>query len=461
MSQKQTDIQSAALIREALQSVADSESFQNVERLKQILRYVVERHLAGEGPNIRAKSIALDVYSYLPDEVPDHENAIRVDIGRLRQRLAAYYLDEGKNDLVVISLPKGTYAPEFQFLQPTAPETSAQDLTNARSVSSTRNVAAPKRPPTASARTSLLLVFGFVLAVTAGAVVAVKVASLQEIQDAVPPENALRAAIFEASPARLEAMNLASAGRKLIFPAADPKRLQAALFVFEVSRETDKTFFGGYAGAAQVLALSALVSPIEQHSREALIASKSMVEASEDLAPDAAWTHSARASYEWAVGNFDDALTKSSTARRLDPKDAHLLEFDALISLFAGRFDRVVESVEAYLGQVELPKSSVFNNALGSAYFHAGNSEKCISVFEDAIAAGAPTGPITVAYLAAAHQQLGNQEQASKRVRQIIETWPKYRLDLLFEKLFQNPADSDFLLNNLRKAGWRPNGKPS
>jgi tetratricopeptide (TPR) repeat protein len=256
-------------------------------------------------------------------------------------------------------------------------------------------------------------------------------------------------------------MNLASAGRKLIFPASDPKRLQAALFVFEVSIETDKTFFGGYAGAAQVLALSALASPIEQRSREALIASKTMVEASEDLAPEAAWTHSARASYEWAAGNFDNALTKSSTARLLDPKDAHLLEFDALISLFAGRFDRVIESVETRLGQVELPKSSVFNNALGSAYFHFGNSEKCISVFEAAIAAGAPTGPITVAYLAAAHQRLGNQEQASKRVRQIIETWPKYRLDLLFEKLFQNTADSDFLIDNLRDAGWRPDGKPA
>jgi tetratricopeptide (TPR) repeat protein len=459
--QKQTDCQNTVPIREALQRVTESEGFHNVERLKQILRYVVERYLAGEGPNIRAKSIALDVYGYLPDEVADHENAIRVDIGRLRGRLSAYYSGEGKHDQVVISLPKGTYAPEFHHLQLPAPETSPLNITDAHTIPSLQKVAISKRPFTASARTSLLLVCGFVLAITASAVIAVKVSSLHEFQDAGSPEGALRTAIFEASPARLEAMNLAAAGRKLIFPAVDPKRLQAALFVFEVSRETDKTFFGGYAGAAQVFALSALVSPNEQTSREALKASKSMVEASENLAPDAAWSHSARASYEWAAGNFDNALTKSSTARQLDPNDAHLLEFDALISLFAGRFDRVIESVEAHLQQVELPKSSVFHNALGSAHFHSGNSEECIKVFEAAIAAGAPTGPITVAYLAAAHQQLGNREKATTRVKQIVETWPKYRLDLLFEKLFQDPADSDFLLEHLRKAGWRPNGAPA
>jgi hypothetical protein len=186
VSQQQTDIQNAALIREALKSVAESKSFHNVERLKQILRYVVERHLAGEGPNIRAKSIALDVYSYLPDEVPDHENAIRVDIGRLRRRLAAYYSDEGKNDQLVISLPKGTYAPEFLFLQLPAVETSALNLADKRCVPSLQNVAATKSRFTSSARTSLLLAAGFLLAVTAGAVIAVKVSSFHEIQDVQP-----------------------------------------------------------------------------------------------------------------------------------------------------------------------------------------------------------------------------------------------------------------------------------
>lgn len=459
MTQEQNDHQNADCIREAQNRILESEDFHNVERLKQILKYVVDRHLAGEAQNIRAKSIAMDVYGYSPDEVADRESAIRVDIGRLRRRLAAYYANKGKNDPIVIALPKGSYAPEI-LISDSNSIASAHEAGRSDVLRSQKALDGVFPLFQGSLRNQLLGIVSIVAALT-GIALAIQVGHFRPPNESVPAAETVRSAIFEASPARLEAMNLATAGRKLIFPAADPKRLQATALVFEVSRETDESYYGGFAGSAQVFALSALISPVPQKSEKALLAAESMVEASENLAPDAAWTHSARATYEWAAGNFESALKESATARILAPDDTFILEFDALISLFAGRFERVIENVEAHLQQTELTKISVFQNALGSAYFHSGNSEKCISIFEAAIAAGAPTGPITVAYLAAANQQLGNKTIAAKRANQILETWPEFRFDLLFEKLFHNPEDSRYLLKNLREAGWRISKIPS
>ena len=43
---------------------------------------------------------------------------MRTEAGRLRARLAEYYIGEGKDDAVVIELPKGGYTPAFRHREP-------------------------------------------------------------------------------------------------------------------------------------------------------------------------------------------------------------------------------------------------------------------------------------------------------------------------------------------------------
>ena len=43
------------------------------------------------------------------------DSIVRVEASRLRSKLAAYYTDEGRNDPVIIELPKGGYVPTFRF----------------------------------------------------------------------------------------------------------------------------------------------------------------------------------------------------------------------------------------------------------------------------------------------------------------------------------------------------------
>src|SRR5262249_22553987 len=45
---------------------------------------------------------------------PKHDAIVRTEAGRLRARLTEYYVGEGKDDELVIELPKGGYIPRFR-----------------------------------------------------------------------------------------------------------------------------------------------------------------------------------------------------------------------------------------------------------------------------------------------------------------------------------------------------------
>ncbi len=100
-------------IRAALERILASQGFCRAPRLQALLRYVVERTLAGQADRIKGLAIAMDVLGRGPDFDPARDSVVRVEMGRLRQALAAYYAGPGRDDPVRIIIPKGTYVPRF------------------------------------------------------------------------------------------------------------------------------------------------------------------------------------------------------------------------------------------------------------------------------------------------------------------------------------------------------------
>ncbi|WP_422374576.1 hypothetical protein [Roseibium sp.] len=434
-------------IREALTRILASQGFQTAGRPRQILQYVVEQSLRGDADSIRAKSIALDVYGYSVDEIADRETAVRVDAGRLRRRLEEYYAGEGCADPVVISLPKGSYAPSFKAVRPSVEPTAGLD----------GFPAASKTP--AGQRRRGVLVSAFALSLLCVTGFAVWNAQPPVPQGAQPGATELarkRVATYEASPARLLAVNLAATGRDVIFPAVDPHRLRAALAIFEAAIEADEGYFGGHAGAAQVLVIQSLLAMDKDRADSLLVDAENNLLDAERLGPDAAWTHSARASVDWANRRFDEAVATSTVALSLAPDDLHLLEFHALIALYAGAFEEVIETVTALQAQERFPVGTVFGNALGAAYFHEGDPRRSVDTFEAVVAAGGPAGPLTLAYQAAGYEQLGISGKAARKAEQLMATWPDLPLDRLFLKLFDDPLHAEQLTSALSQAGWQP-----
>jgi serine/threonine-protein kinase len=104
----------AQAARRQLERVLQSPGFARNERLSRFLRFVVERNLQGKDHELKESVIATEVLRRRADYDPKHDPIVRTEAGRLRARLSEYYLGEGKDDALVIELPKGGYTPRFR-----------------------------------------------------------------------------------------------------------------------------------------------------------------------------------------------------------------------------------------------------------------------------------------------------------------------------------------------------------
>ena len=96
-------------VREQLEKILGSDGFKTSEKLSRFLRYIVEETLAGRAGQLKAYTIAVEVFGRELDFDPQANPAIRVEAGRLRSKLEHYYV-KFRDDPVRIHVPKGTYA---------------------------------------------------------------------------------------------------------------------------------------------------------------------------------------------------------------------------------------------------------------------------------------------------------------------------------------------------------------
>lgn len=113
-------------VREALERVLSSDTFANAGRLSRLLRYVVERTLAGEGSTVKEYVLGVDVFDRPDTYDPRIDSIVRVEARRLRTRLADYYRGAGQHDPVRIDVPLGTYVPVFST-SPAPNRSTSQD----------------------------------------------------------------------------------------------------------------------------------------------------------------------------------------------------------------------------------------------------------------------------------------------------------------------------------------------
>lgn len=95
----------------AVLSSPDFERYPNTTRL---LQYLCEKHFSGTAEEIKEYNIALDVFQRSPEFDPRRHSVVRVEAGRLRKRLEAYYASgQGQSHRLRIALPHGSYVPRF------------------------------------------------------------------------------------------------------------------------------------------------------------------------------------------------------------------------------------------------------------------------------------------------------------------------------------------------------------
>jgi TolB-like protein/tetratricopeptide (TPR) repeat protein len=100
-----------------LDRVLGSTTFQQVDRLKRFLNFIVTEAVAGRGDELKEYVVGVQVFGKDEAFDPRTDPVVRVQARRLRARLERYYRDEGQTDEWLIELPKGGYSPHFERRQ--------------------------------------------------------------------------------------------------------------------------------------------------------------------------------------------------------------------------------------------------------------------------------------------------------------------------------------------------------
>ena len=102
-------------IRVQLAKILKSEGFCAAKRLSRFLIYVIEKHLNGKSDQLKEYDIGLAVFDKDQDFDPSSDRIVSRTAARLRDGLATYYETAGKDDPLLIELPKGRYITKFAF----------------------------------------------------------------------------------------------------------------------------------------------------------------------------------------------------------------------------------------------------------------------------------------------------------------------------------------------------------
>jgi TolB-like protein len=103
------------LVRDHLRDVFASKAFAGSKRAQDFLQLIVEHALAGRLDSLRERMIGAEMFGRSIDYDTANDAVVRVKATEVRRKLAQYYQESTKPNLVRIELPSGSYVPKFHW----------------------------------------------------------------------------------------------------------------------------------------------------------------------------------------------------------------------------------------------------------------------------------------------------------------------------------------------------------
>jgi len=109
--------------KELMRRVADSVTFEKSPRLRAFFLHVCHCAIENKPEEATEQQIGIYVYGRTPGYNPNDDNIVRSQARMLRMKLEHHFANEGKDEPIVITIPKGQYLPAFEmrFVEPQAP----------------------------------------------------------------------------------------------------------------------------------------------------------------------------------------------------------------------------------------------------------------------------------------------------------------------------------------------------
>jgi hypothetical protein len=100
-------------VRSELERILASPEFRSSRRCQDFLRFVVERTLAGQPEVLKERTIGIEVFGRPTAYDTSADGIVRINASEVRKRLAVYYALPARHTDVRITLPVGSYVPQF------------------------------------------------------------------------------------------------------------------------------------------------------------------------------------------------------------------------------------------------------------------------------------------------------------------------------------------------------------
>lgn len=110
-----------------VERVAASRYIAKSARLRDLLVYLCDRVLEEGAAEIHEQEVGHKVFGRPQDYDTGSDNTVRVHASMLRKRLEQYFATDGRDETVVIEIPKGNYALVFRERPPAEPANPAPD----------------------------------------------------------------------------------------------------------------------------------------------------------------------------------------------------------------------------------------------------------------------------------------------------------------------------------------------
>ncbi|MGA2268002.1 MAG: hypothetical protein ABSH44_05975 [Bryobacteraceae bacterium] len=101
-----------------IRKILESGTFRSTEVLKRLLDYLGGQALADQAGDLKEYTVGVEAFRKPPDYDPQTDSSVRVQTGKLRQKLEEYYRTDGLEDSLVIELPKGHFKLAFHPRHP-------------------------------------------------------------------------------------------------------------------------------------------------------------------------------------------------------------------------------------------------------------------------------------------------------------------------------------------------------
>jgi hypothetical protein len=103
-----------AAAHDQLERLLSNPYFSHSRRFPSFLRYVVAKTLAGQEDALKERTLGIDIFGRQADYDTASDPIVRVTAAEIRKRIAQYYQEPGHENELRVSLPPGSYVPQFQ-----------------------------------------------------------------------------------------------------------------------------------------------------------------------------------------------------------------------------------------------------------------------------------------------------------------------------------------------------------